>query len=219
MRISDYVIFSDRQLIVMHKPPGMPTQEDASGDASLHRITQAYCKHDVFVVHRLDRPCSGVVVFAKTPAAASHISQQFRERTIRKQYLAVVEKGLEPREGELRNFLTEGAHGNMTVTADDDKGAVEAVLRYRTIGEIDNYLLLSIDLESGRKHQIRAQLAAAGFPVKGDDRYGFKRGNPGRHIHLHAQQIELLHPTKGERMTFTCLPAAEPVWDAFGLEH
>jgi 23S rRNA pseudouridine1911/1915/1917 synthase len=218
VRISDYVIYNDRQLIVMCKPAGMPTQEDKTGDPSLHRITQAYCKHDVHVVHRLDRPCSGIVVFAKTPSGADHLTRQFKNRTVGKYYWAVVSKGIEPPDGELRHHLEKDSRGKMHVTEEEGESS-EAVLKYRKVQEIDNYALLSIDLTSGRMHQIRVQLSATGYPIKGDVKYGFRRGNPGRYIHLHAYLMELEHPTKGQRMQFTCLPAAEAVWDAFDLAN
>ncbi|MDX1477656.1 MAG: RluA family pseudouridine synthase [Saprospiraceae bacterium] len=212
VRISDMILHSDRQIIVLNKPAGMPSQEDRTGDPSMHRLAQAYCKHDLFVVHRLDRPCSGILLFAKTTTAAGALSEQWRDGKVTKRYLAVVPKGISPAEGTMTDHL-EMAGGKVRIVP-SGQGKL-AVLNYRTAGEIDRYTLLDIDLVTGRTHQIRAQLSARGFPVKGDVRYGARRSNPWRGIHLHAYQLSLTHPTREETLTMTAPLPDEPVWKAF----
>ena len=215
MRFGDLVLYNDRQVIACCKPAGMPTQEDKSGDASLHRLAQAYCKHDLHVVHRLDRPCSGLVVFAKNPKAASAISEQFASKRAIKEYLAVVPKGI-PTEGTLKDKLLK--KGNKTYVSEDTM-AKDAELSYKIDGEIDNYLLLKVRPLTGRMHQIRAQLANAGFPIKGDVKYGARRGNRDRSIHLHSHKLTFVHPTKNETVEIECAPPDETVWNAFNTEN
>lgn len=205
------VVHSDQQLIAMSKPGGMPTQEDQSGDASLHRITQAYCKHDLYLVHRLDRPCSGLVLFAKTRNSAAILSEQWRERSVQKEYLAVVPKGLAEPTGRLTHQLEHKSSKTHVVAS----GGQPAVLEYEQVAEIDRYALLRISLVTGRTHQIRAQLSAIGYPVKGDVKYGARRSNKGRFIHLHCRSMEFTHPTSQQRLHVTCDLPDDPVWNAF----
>ena len=215
MRFGDLVIYNDRQVIACCKPAGMPTQEDKSGDPSLHRLAQAYCKHDLHVVHRLDRPCSGVVLFAKNQKAASMISVQFAAQEAKKEYLAVVPKGIQ-KEGTLKDRLLKKTSKSYI---SDSEGAKEAELSFKVEGEIDNYVLVRVFPLTGRMHQIRAQLANAGFPIKGDVKYGARRGNRDRSIHLHSQKLAFDHPTKNETVELICATPTEPVWDAFNSEN
>ena len=212
-KINELILYSDNQIIALNKPAGMPTQEDQSGDASLHRITQAYCKHDIYIIHRLDRPTSGIVVFAKTRAAAAHLSKQWKDRTVQKKYLAVVPKGL-PVSGNLKHQLVPGKGSARTQVVLDGTGQ-EASLDYSLVGEIDHFVLAEVRPETGRRHQIRAQFAAAGYPVRGDDKYGAKRGNRDRSIQLHAHQLQFQHPTKGEQVSLVCPLPESAVWTAF----
>ncbi len=214
MRFGDLVLFNDHQIIACAKPAGMPTQEDKTGDASLHRLAQSYCKRDLYIVHRLDRPCSGLVVFAKTKNAASILSAGLADRTIAKKYLAVVPLGIEPSEGTLSDFIFKTGAGKVRVSDDAAEGK-NAELGYKTVGKIDNYTLLEITPSTGRLHQIRAQLSAHGFPVKGDVKYGSRRKNKDRSIHLHSHAMSFTHPTKGQKMDFTCPLPDESVWNAF----
>ena len=216
MRFGDLVLFNDHQIIACAKPAGMPTQEDKTGDPSLHRLAQAYCKRDVYVVHRLDRPCSGLVVFAKTKSAASLLSAGLAERKFEKKYLAVVPLGIEPGEGTLSDYIIKIGAGKVRVSQDEKDGK-NAQLDYKSVGAIDNYTLIEVTPSTGRLHQIRAQLSAHGFPVKGDVKYGSRRKNKDRSIHLHSYSMTLRHPTKGEQMKFVCPLPDETVWNAFNF--
>ena len=216
MRFGDLILLNDHQIIACAKPAGMPTQEDKTGDASLHRLAQAYCKHDLYVIHRLDRPCSGLVVFAKTKNAASSLSAGLAGRSIAKTYMAVVPIGIEPPEGALSDYIAKISAGKVRVS-DDEKDGKNAQLEYKTVSKIDNYVLLEIKPFTGRLHQIRAQLSAHGFPIKGDVKYGSRRKNKDRSIHLHSYSMTLRHPTKGQQIELICPLPDESVWNAFGF--
>ncbi len=217
MRFGDLVLFNDHQVIACAKPAGMPTQEDKTGDASLHRLAQAYCKRDLYLVHRLDRPCSGLVVFAKTKSAAAALSAGFAEKTVVKKYLAVVPLGLEPADASLSDFIVKTGAGKVRVSNEEKEGK-NALLDYRTVGKIDNYVLIEITPATGRLHQIRVQMAAHGFPVKGDVKYGSRRKNKDRSIHLHSYSMTFRHPTKGQKLELVCPLPDESVWNAFEFQ-
>ena len=214
MKFGDLVIYNDRQVIACCKPAGMPTQEDKSGDASLHRLAQAYCKHDLHVVHRLDRPCSGLVVFAKNSKAAAALSGQFAAKQASKEYYAVVPKGIPPEATLKDKLLKKGNKSHVSEHSD----AKDAELSYKMESEIDNYALLRVHPATGRMHQIRAQLAHAGYPIKGDVKYGARRGNRDRSIHLHSHKLTFVHPTKNETIELECPTPEDPVWMAFGQD-
>lgn len=215
-KISDLVIFQNNQFIVMNKPAGMPVQEDQSGDKSIHRIAMAYCKHDLFVVHRIDRPASGVVVFAKNKKTAAKLSEQFKQHSVVKKYLVVVNKDDLPEEGEMEDHLSKKSKSNRSeIVEPGTEQAKLAKLKYRRIDEIERYALYEIDLITGRHHQIRAQLAAAGAPIKGDVKYGARRKNEDRSIHLHASFLQFNHPISNEKVEFHADPPTDSVWEAF----
>lgn len=216
MRFGDLVLFNDHQIIACAKPAGMPTQEDKTGDPSLHRLAQAYCKRDLYVIHRLDRPCSGLVVFAKTKNAAALLSTGLAERKFEKKYLAVVPLGIEPKEATLSDFIAKIGAGKVRVSNEGEEGK-NAELTYKTVGSIDNYTMIEIIPFTGRLHQIRAQLSAHGFPIKGDVKYGARRKNKDRSIHLHSYSMTIRHPTKGEQINLTCPLPDESVWNAFNF--
>ncbi|MBI5914003.1 MAG: RNA pseudouridine synthase [Bacteroidetes bacterium] len=210
--IGDWVLLKNNQFIAFNKPPGLAVQADKTGDKSLLQLAEIYCKSKLYLVHRLDRPATGVVVFAKTKTAIGSLHDQFRERTVQKTYLAVV-KDLPPEtEGTLRHFLQKNEKTNRSGIA--DKGDLSE-LKYRLLGSSDNYHLLEVDLITGRHHQIRAQLAAIGCPIKGDVKYGSRRSNRDRSIHLHAWKISFRHPVSGERTELTAALPDDPVWAAF----
>lgn len=212
MRISDLVLHNDHQLIAFNKSGGMPTQDDKTGDPSLHKLAQAYCKRDLYVVHRLDRPCSGMVLFAKTQAAAAHLSAQWKARTIRKKYVAIISKGISPEEGTLNHFLIKRGNKTLASTTKPEGESNAAVLQYRVVSHLDNYDLIEISTHTGYFHQIRAQLSAAGFPIKDDVKYGARRSNKERTIYLHCADITFLHPGTQQEMTLHCDPPEDALW-------
>ncbi|MBK8493525.1 MAG: RluA family pseudouridine synthase [Saprospirales bacterium] len=215
-RIGDLVLYKNNQLIAFNKPPGLPTQEDKTGDKSLASLAEIYCKGEVNLVHRLDRPASGVVLFARTHSALVDINEQFKQRKVQKTYLAVVGKEPPKPEGTLIHYLEKNAHQNRTIAhVNEVPGSDYAELSYRQISASDNYFLLEIDLHTGRHHQIRAQLAAIGCPIKGDNKYGFKRANRDRSIHLHAWKLSFEHPVTRERVEIVAPVPEEALWKSF----
>lgn len=214
MNISDLILHNDHQVIALNKPAGVPSQDDKTGDKSLHTMAQAYSKRDLFVVHRIDRPCSGVVIFAKNKTAAAALGAQFEASTLDKFYLAVVPKGIDPPSGKLEHNIDKVASGKVRANAPDGPGR-PAMLTYKLLEDIDNYSLLEVQPHSGRLHQIRAQLGAVGFPIMGDVKYGARRGNRDRSVMLHARMIRFTHPTKGGDVIITASMPEQPVWQAF----
>lgn len=210
------VLYLDNHLLVVRKPAGLLVQGDRSGDPTLleaarEHVRRVYAKPgNVFMglVHRLDRPVSGVVVFARTSKAAARLSEQFRTRTPRKRYWALV-KGAMPEAGELVDRLER--KGQTSAIATGDAGQ-EARLSYRRLGMRGGVSWLEIDLHTGRHHQIRLQLAHHGHPILGDYRYGDGTGFPDRAVALHAVSLEIDHPTRRVPLRFWAEP--EPRWPA-----
>ncbi len=219
MNISDLVLLKNNQFIVLNKPPAIPTTADKTGDKSLFDLAEIYCQCTLYPVHRLDRPASGLVVFAKTPKAATELSAQFRERSIEKTYLAVVKnEPLLSNEATLVHHIQENKKTNLaTAHAEPNKQTQIAELSYKVKGAIENYQLLEIQLLTGRHHQIRAQLTAIGFPIKGDVKYGARRGNTNRSINLHAWKLKFLHPVSKETIELEAALPEDSVWKAFGI--
>jgi len=199
-------LYSDNHLLVVQKPAGMLIQKDSTGDESLLDAARSYLKvkfdkpGNVYLglVHRLDRPASGVVVFARTSKAAGRLSDQFRRRAVKKTYWALV-KGKPPRQGNLKNWMRRDGVHSLIVS---DKDGKMAELSYRRLHSEGDTSLLEIDLGTGRHHQIRVQLAHIGFPIIGDFRYGSKVKFPNRTVALHARSISVTHPVRSEAMTF-----------------
>jgi 23S rRNA pseudouridine1911/1915/1917 synthase len=215
-KISDLVIHQSNQLIALNKPAGMSVQEDQSGDASLHRIAMAYCKHDLYVIHRIDRPTSGVVVFAKNKKAAAHLTDQWKSGNVVKSYLAVVSKIEGEQTRELTHHIQENKKSNkVRIESEAFEDSKIAHLKYEKVEEIERYELLKVQLKTGRHHQIRAQLAAEGMPIKGDVKYGFRRGNKDRSIHLHAWQLKFTHPVSGQTIHLKADVPDDVIWHAF----
>jgi 23S rRNA pseudouridine1911/1915/1917 synthase len=213
-KISELVLYKDHHIMVFNKPGGLPTQEDKTGDLSAHKMAMAYAHRDLYVVHRLDRRVSGILAFAKTKPAAAHLSKQWETNQVKKIYIGIVPAAEIPEQGKLHHFLTYDNKKNITYTHDTQTaGADEAELHYQVIQPLDNFLVLKIDLISGRKHQIRAQLAAFGIPVRGDIKYGSKRTNPDGAIDLHAYKLHFIHPAKlDHQMVIAPLPEGG-LWD------
>lgn len=213
--IGDWVILKNNQFIAFNKPPGLPVQADKTGDKSLLQLAEIYTKSKLFLVHRLDRPATGVVVFAKTKTMVGSLTDQFKERSVRKTYLAVVKDLPKEKEGTLRHFLKKNERANRSATSEDEGEGDLSEMSYRVLGSSDNYHLLEVQLITGRHHQIRAQLAAIGCPIKGDVKYGARRGNRDRSINLHAWKLAFTHPVSGEQVELTAALPDDAVWNAF----
>lgn len=214
--IGELVVYKNNQLIAFNKPSTLPVQEDKTKDKSLLNLAEIYCKSNLYLIHRIDRPASGLVLFAKTKKALAFINAQFQDRSIKKTYLAVVKNKPEQSEGKLVHFLKKNQKQNRSYLSKDKTAhSKEAILNYKVVDSIDNYHLLEVEIETGRHHQIRAQLAAIGSPIKGDVKYGFKRGNTDRSIHLHAWKLVFKHPTTKAKEELTIAPPDEVVWNAF----
>lgn len=217
-RIGDLVLYKNNQLIAFNKPATLPVQADKTGDKSLQSLAEIYCKGKVDLVHRIDRPASGVVLFARTHSALVDLNEQFKQRKVQKTYLAVVGQAPPQQEGTLVHYLVKNAKKNISVAFPYEKsGGDHAELRYRQLAASDNYFLLEIELVTGRHHQIRAQLAAIGCPIKGDNKYGFKRANADRSIHLHAWKLSFDHPVTRERETVVAPVPEDALWASFGI--
>ena len=217
------VIYEDNHLIAINKRPGDIVQGDKTGDAPLSEIVKLYIKEkynkpgNVYlgVAHRLDRPTSGIVVFAKTSKALPRLNKLFAEKMTKKTYWAVVKKLPEKREDTLTHWLKRNTKQNKSYANKKEVPASKkAILSYQTVKELNNYFLLEIDLKTGRHHQIRAQLTAIGCPVKGDLKYGFDRSNKDGSIHLHARKLSFIHPVKKELLELTATPPKDPIWNA-----
>lgn len=207
-RMTDFPepLYVDNHLLVVCKPAGLLVQKDGTGDISLYDLAGRYLKltfnkpGNVFlgIVHRLDRPVSGVLVLARTSKAAGRLSDQFRRRRVDKKYWALVE-GKPPREGHLVNWIRR--KGATSVITDPSSGK-KAELSFQLLKQFQHTALLEVDLGSGRHHQIRLQLANIGFPIIGDFRYGSKTGFPNKAIALHAHSIRFKHPVRNEQVAF-----------------
>ena len=209
-----HILYEDNHLLVVEKPENLPVQADASGDPDLLSLCKAYIKETyrkpgeayLGLVHRLDRPVGGVMVFAKTSKAATRLTNQFKDRTAHKRYAAIVE-GYAPASGECVDWLYKDEKTNTTrVVPEGTDGAKKAILRFRTLARENGTSLLDVELLTGRPHQIRVQLSSRGLPIVGDMRYNPK-AVPGTQIRLHAYTLTVKHPTLSEPMTFWSIPA------------
>lgn len=222
--IDSQFLYEDNHILALNKNSGQLAQADRSGDVCLLDMVKAYIKArdskpgKVFLglPHRLDRSTSGVIVLAKTSKALSRLSASFRERNCRKVYWAITESAPQEPAGELVHWLRKDERANMVrIVEPDDPGAKEARLWYRLLGTSKRYFLVEIELQSGRHHQIRVQLAAIACPIKGDTKYGAKRSNPGGGICLHARLIKIAHPTRISALHISAPLPDEPLWRAF----
>ena len=217
------VLFEDNHLIIINKRSGDITQGDKTGDKPLSDVVKEYIKdkynkpNNVYlgVVHRLDRPTSGVVIFAKTSKALERLNKMLREKKIDKTYWAVVKNQPTKESDTLINWLRKNPKNNKSTAFNKEtEGSKNAILHYKTIKRLNSYSLLEIDLETGRHHQIRCQLSNIGSPIKGDLKYGFNRSNKDGSIHLHARKIAFIHPVSKEAVSLTAPPPREVIWDA-----
>lgn len=217
------IIYEDNHLIVINKPVGKLVQGDETGDEPLSETVKSYIKEkynkpgNVYlgVVHRLDRPTSGVLLFAKTSKALSRLNKQFKERETKKTYWAIVENKPSKNDERLIHHLKRNHKQNKSYAYPKPvKDSKKAILNYKLVRSLNNYHLLAIDLETGRHHQIRAQLSAIGCVIKGDLKYGAKRSNADGGIYLHAKSLEILHPVKKNVMTFKADLPKDNLWQA-----
>jgi len=213
--ISDLIIYNNNQLIAVNKPCGVASQPDKSEDKSMIELAEIYCKHKLFLVHRIDRPASGVLLFAKNKSAVASLHKQFKERKVKKTYRAIVANPPNPTEGELTHHLDFNTKKNVGFVTEKPEEGKEAKLSYRLIACSENYHLLDIDLHTGRQHQIRVQMSHIGCPIKGDDKYGFKRGNKDRSIQLHAKTLVFRHPVSSQEVVLEAKEPNDPIWNAF----
>ncbi|GAB1415107.1 RNA pseudouridine synthase [Paludibacter sp.] len=221
------VIYEDNHIIAVNKSSSEIVQGDKTGDEPLSETVKKHIKIKynkpgaVFlgVTHRLDRPVSGVVLFARTSKALARLNEMFKTQQIKKIYWAIVKDAPKESEGTLSHYLVRNEKQNKSYAYDKIvSNSKQAILHYKLIGRSDNYYLLEIQLETGRHHQIRCQLAKMGCPIKGDLKYGFPRSNPNGGISLHARYIEFVHPVSKELIKITApVPTEDKIWDAFHL--
>ncbi|NLE34458.1 MAG: RluA family pseudouridine synthase [Bacteroidales bacterium] len=218
------ILYEDNHIIIVNKRSSDLVQGDGTGDESLDNKVRAYIKEkynkpgDVFlgVVHRLDRPVSGCVVYARTSKALTRLSELFRSREVRKTYWAIVSDRPPAEEGELSNYLKKNEKQNKSYVYDNEvKGSKIATLSYTILARSERYYLLEIDLHTGRHHQIRAQLAAAGCPVRGDLKYGARRSNDGGGISLHSRRVAFVHPVKKVEINTEAPLPDDKIWKLF----
>jgi len=218
------ILYEDNHIIAVNKPAGMLVQGDKTGDETLGDIVKQYIKEkyekpgEVFlgVVHRIDRPVSGVVLYARTTKALQRLNEMFQKREIQKTYWAIVQARPEKESDLLVNYLRKNEEKNMSrVVSAETKGALKCELEYKLIAESDNYWLLEVDPHTGRHHQIRVQLANIGCIIKGDLKYGAKRSNKDASICLHARHIQFIHPVKKEPVSITAPVPNDNLWKSF----
>ena len=218
------VVYEDNHIIIVNKQSGEIVQGDKTGDRPLSDIVKDYIKEKyqkpgaVFlgVVHRLDRPVSGLVVFARTSKALTRLNKMFAESEVHKTYWAIVKNTPHEPEGTLIHWLVRNEKQNKSYAYDHERpNAKKAILKYRVIGHSANYSLLEVQLMTGRHHQIRCQLAAMGCPIKGDLKYGAPRSNPDGSISLLSHSVAFIHPVSKERITVEAPLPDDPLWQAF----
>lgn len=218
------ILYEDNHIIVVNKRNSDIVQGDKTGDPALVDVVKQYIKlkydkpGDVFlgVAHRLDRPVSGVVLFAKTSKALVRINEMIRDRQIKKTYWAVVSGRPPMVEDTLVMYMKKNEEKNKSyIVPEGSKGGLKAELTYKVVGGSEKYTFLEVGLISGRHHQIRVQLAAIGCIIKGDLKYGSSRSNEDGAIHLHARNVQFIHPVKKEPITVTAPPPKDVLWDIF----
>ena len=216
------VLYEDNHLIAVKKEPGSIVQSDKTGDETLAEEVKAYIKRkykkpgDVFlgIIHRLDRPVGGVMVFARTSKALTRMNELFREKKISKTYWAIVEEKPPREDGQLVNWLKKNQDKNRSRAYDIEvKDSKKAELTYRLVGRSKHYYYIEVHPKTGRHHQIRVQLAHLGCKIKGDVKYGAKRTNKDGSIHLFARSLSFIHPVKKEKLIIRSNPPMDPLWN------
>lgn len=218
------VLYEDNHIIIINKAAGEIVQGDKTGDKSLCDTMKQYIKEkyakpgNVFIglPHRLDRPVSGVVVFAKTSKALERLNNMFRDGNVKKIYWAITKGKPLPAQGEISSWILRNEKINKSFSHPKEvKGSKHALLFYRHIASSQNYNLIEVELKTGRHHQIRCQLSSIGCPIKGDLKYGAQRSNPDGSISLHARYIEFTHPVSKELIKVTAPLPADRLWQSF----
>lgn len=217
------VIYEDNHIIIVNKRAGDIVQGDKTGDKPLSDVVKDYIKikynkpGNVYlgVVHRLDRPTTGIVMFSKTSKALPRLNKLFAEKKANKTYWAIVKNTPQVPHDTLINWLRKNPKNNKSTAFNKEiKDSKKAILHYKTLKVLDNYILLEIALETGRHHQIRTQLASIGSPIKGDLKYGFDRSNKDASISLHARRLQFEHPVSKEPIDVTAPLPNDPIWNA-----
>lgn len=218
------ILYEDNHIIAVNKKPSQIVQGDKTGDAPLSDFVKQYIKEnygkpgEVFLgtVHRIDRPVSGVVLFARTSKALTRLNELFRTKEIQKTYWAVVRERPLAEAGTLVHYLKKNEAQNRSKAYETETaGALRSELDYKLIASSAAYFLLEINPHTGRHHQIRVQLSSMGCPIKGDTKYGFKRGNEDASIHLHARSVEFVHPVTKQKVTIIAKAPNEVLWNEF----
>jgi len=220
------VLHEDNHIIIVNKRPGDIVQGDKTGDTPLSEVVKEFIKIKynkpgavyLGVVHRLDRPTSGIVMFAKTSKALPRLNKLFKDKEAKKTYWAVV-KNMPPQEqGTLVHFMKRNQKQNKSFAhIKEVPESKKAILDYKILQKLDNYYLLEIDLHTGRHHQIRSQLSSIGCPIKGDLKYGFDRSNKDASIHLHARKLTFEHPVKNIPIEVIAPTPSDPIWNAINI--
>lgn len=222
------ILYEDNHFIAVNKTGNDLVQGDRTGDSTLADKVKEFIKQrdnkpgNVFlgVIHRVDRPTSGIVLYAKTSKGLSRMSELFRSRDVEKIYWAIVDRRPPESRGELIHYLKKNGKQNKSYPCKEETpGGKQARLRYRVAGESDRYVYVEIELLTGRHHQIRAQFCALGVHIKGDLKYGAKRSNPDGGISLHAREIRFMHPITGERVTIIAPPPKDVLWAQFPADN
>ena len=217
------VLYEDNHIIAINKRVGDIVQGDQTGDKPLSEVVKEYLKEkynkpgEVFVgvVHRLDRPTTGLVIFAKTSKALSRLNESFKNRETNKTYWAAVKNAPTNETDTLTHYLVRNPKNNQSKAFDKEvKESKKASLTYKILKKLERFVILEIDLHTGRHHQIRAQLSKIGSPIKGDLKYGFDRSNTDGGIHLHARKLTFIHPVKKEELTIIAPTPTDPIWEA-----
>ncbi|PKQ45562.1 RluA family pseudouridine synthase [Confluentibacter flavum] len=217
------VLYEDNHIIVVNKRAGDIVQGDKTGDKPLSEVVKEYIAEkynkpgNVYlgVVHRLDRPTTGLVIFAKTSKALPRLNKLFVDKEAKKTYWAIVKNEPNKLDDTLIHWLKKNPKNNKSVAhIKEVSNSKKAILHYKVLKKLDNYFLLEVNLETGRHHQIRTQLASIGCPIKGDLKYGFDRSNPDASIHLHARQISFIHPVNNDIIDITAPLPKDAIWDA-----
>jgi 23S rRNA pseudouridine1911/1915/1917 synthase len=218
------ILYEDNHIIAVGKAAGEIVQGDKTGDVPLSEMIKGWLKErynkpgNVYlgVPHRLDRPTSGVVLFAKTDKALTRLNEMFRKSEVKKTYWAIVRKKDIPQEAVLTHYLVRNEKQNKSYAYDAERpGSKRAVLHYKVVAQSDRYMLLEVDLQTGRHHQIRCQLAKIGCPIKGDLKYGFDRSNPDGSISLHARRVTFVHPVSKQVVDVVAPVPHDVLWQAF----